>query len=87
VSVPMISSDLERRDARDQIIPADLRKYSDIFRSLMTKFNTVIHVGRGRFLESQPLGRGGTPASSKCFGTSNIRPHDMTNSSQILCDD
>ena len=47
VSVPMILSDLERRDVRNQIFQADRRKYTRAVSPRTNKIGRVTHVGRG----------------------------------------
>jgi len=46
VTVPMILSDLESRDTRGQIIPANLRSYDRTVGRRTTKFGKVPPVGR-----------------------------------------
>jgi len=75
VSVPMTLSDLERRDAKDPIFPADLRKNAQRPNLARQHWREGCCVSRG---QPRPLRReGGTPASSQCFGTSKIRRHDI----------
>ena len=51
MSVPMTLSDLERRDARGQIIQVDLLNNACSVSPRTTKFHRITRVGRGVYLE------------------------------------
>jgi len=55
VSIPMTLSDLEKRDARGQIFPADLRNYPRAVWRRTIAFVKATQVGRGFSVGGQPL--------------------------------
>jgi len=84
VSVPMTSSDIERRDMRGQICLEDLCKYACTVLAKMIKCSMLTR-GEMRISKGQPYpSQGGGARVPKIFGTSYMHAHGIRNSNQLL---